>query len=293
MQNIKLSPFKRFLLIGLCFMTNIFMNTRFSCALVWHTTANTQNLADAGCASQCILLNNSYVSGKWGNNLLLYLAGNSGCIISDRCYCMNETEVAMFNSLDRMTCGSFSGFADYPAIAPAYLAIGSCMGTVALPAGIVASTNCNCVDLNYIKKLVSTTVNNLSYFIQICSECSTGQIASNNQCVPCPAGTYKALGNTCTPCSIGYYNSLTGQTTCSSCPYGTIANTSFVFVQYGNTHYGTAAGVYTSSTGASAITECYVGNSYCSTNCTSTHYLAGNIDKTGFYYPTKNCYYSY
>lgn len=50
-------------------------------------------------------------------------------------------------------------------------------------------------------------------------KCPSGQVVVDEECVPCPPGTYfDEAGQKCTPCAIGFYNPDFAQRACTKCP---------------------------------------------------------------------------
>lgn len=69
------------------------------------------------------------------------------------------------------------------------------------------------------KNLPGTKLDPGSIIFDTSYECSDGEVVIDDQCVPCPHGTYfDQSTSTCLKCPVGQYNSEPAQRACTSCP---------------------------------------------------------------------------
>ena len=71
-----------------------------------------------------------------------------------------------------------------------------------------------------VNSLPGTLLDPSSIIFEESFRCGSGEVVIDDQCVPCPAGTYFDLagGSRCTKCPIGQYNSDTARSACTKCP---------------------------------------------------------------------------
>ena len=98
------------------------------------------------------------------------------------------------------------------------------------------------------------------------TKCSAGTYLSGNSCVQCSAGYYSAAGaNNCSACAAGQYSGV-GATSCTACRAGTYStgassSCSTCTAGYycpGNSNRVSCPSGYTSASGASAQSNCYI-----------------------------------
>jgi len=71
-----------------------------------------------------------------------------------------------------------------------------------------------------VNSLPGTLLDPSSIVFEESFRCNSGEVVIDDQCVPCPAGTYFDLagGSKCTKCSIGQYNEDPARLACNKCP---------------------------------------------------------------------------
>jgi len=77
--------------------------------------------------------------------------------------------------------------------------------------------------LNITDTLPGTLLDPSSISVDTSFQCKSGQVVVDDQCVPCPKGTYfDEAEQVCTKCAIGFYNADYEQRACNKCPEGKI-----------------------------------------------------------------------
>ena len=71
-----------------------------------------------------------------------------------------------------------------------------------------------------VNSLPGTLLDPSSIIFEEDYRCEDGEVVIDQQCVPCPPGTYYDLagGKKCTKCPIGQYNSESARLACNKCP---------------------------------------------------------------------------
>lgn len=75
-------------------------------------------------------------------------------------------------------------------------------------------------------KLPNTILDKTSVAVQQSFTCPDGNVVSDNECVPCPSGTFFDIEErVCSPCPIATFNKDVGKLQCEACPAGRVTET--------------------------------------------------------------------
>ena len=232
MRGIKLSSFKRFLMLGLVFMLNTFFGTNFAYASIGLMSNCTGCTNGRKCYTYTELFGGNKFTISWSN--YTPIGGNPSA------YCFDTSNVAMVSVImaTNNVCSAFGKQGN----------------------GVAQLLFVGCMTSNAACSYVSVYEPSECY-------CNDGYTAGTSSCVPCGYGYYGDDGY-CHACSKGYYSDKTTATSCSKCPSGRYAATTGLSTctvcpkgTYGSntgltTCVSCATGYYQSQTGKSSCTPC-------------------------------------
>lgn len=308
MRNIKLSGFKRFLMLGLVFMVNTFFGTNMAYGVKIMGAVSSAMLSMCGSACSAIA---GLPYGVSGQALLTNPAvfPSYMSFVPGACYCFDGTEMFYLTTFVNAfgACANFTGMtgtgrgklmiqcSNVVAMSPIQC---NTLNTAALYAsGCTCATGYTYVNATSCKSSGGTTV-----------ACGYGQYKNGNTCYNCPAGKYANVINTatCVSCANGYYAAGTGNSTCTPCAKGTYGNgtaassctacptlTAEIYAFSGGITSLVAFGGTTAGTGTTAITGCYIVPISAGSMLNASVVFNGFYESPGHYYDfTGNCPYS-
>ena len=281
MRGIKLSSFKRFLMLGLVFMTNTFFGTNFAYASIGLMADCSGCTGGRKCYTYSELFGSKfYIS--WVN--FNPIGGNP------QAFCFDQSQVSLVGTVmaTNNVCSAFgkqgTGVAKLEFIGCITQNAACSYVSTYEPSecycndGYKAGTNmCEPCGYGYYGDNGSCYACSKGYYSDkttatSCSKCPTGRYASTtglSTCAACPKGTYGSSTGltTCVSCAVGYYQSQTAKSSCSACPSFQVSGGSCVFCTFvpPNAVCNPASPVsfpfkakgMTAAAGATAVTSCY------------------------------------